>query len=142
MEYFSNLDANMLRLDQSERPELNRGTYEFAVPEEYWAHHPPTRINPSYFSVNPERIGSKQPLPINYIFAFDVSNDAIETGFLKTSCDLLKTVIYGGTRLDGQQLDPCFPPGCQLTILTYDRSLHFYDLKVRVGVDFILVTID
>ncbi|KAF5357009.1 hypothetical protein D9756_006489 [Leucocoprinus leucothites] len=129
-EYFSNLDANMLRLDHAERPELNRGTYDFVVPEEYWAQHPPAKINPSYFSVDPPLTGSKQPLPMNYIFAFDVSNDAVEPGFLKASCDLLKTVLYGGTNLDGEQIDPCFPPGCQISILTYDCTLHFYDLKV------------
>ncbi|KXN91832.1 hypothetical protein AN958_11651 [Leucoagaricus sp. SymC.cos] len=128
-EYFSNLDANMLRLDHADRPELNRGTYEFAVHEGYWPQHPPTKINPSYFSVDPPLAGSKRPLPMNYVFALDVSNDAIETGFLKASCALLKTVLYGGTSLDGQQLDPCFKPGCQLAILTYDRTLHFYDLK-------------
>ncbi|KAJ3571790.1 hypothetical protein NP233_g3515 [Leucocoprinus birnbaumii] len=141
-EYFSNLDANMLRLDHTERPELNRGTYDFVVPEEYWAQHPPAKINPSYFSIDPPPTGSKQPLPMNYIFAFDVSNDAVETGFLKTSCDLLKTVLYGGLTLDGQQLEPCFPPECQLTILTYDSTLHFYDLKVRSDLTPMLIVAD
>lgn len=141
-EYFSNLDASMLRMDHAERPELNRGTVEFVVPEEYWAQHPPPKINPSYFSVEPSPNGSKKPLPMNYIFAFDVSNDAIETGFLKTSCDLLKTVLYGGTSLDGQQLNPCFPPASQIALLTYDRTLHFYDLNVRIRVYFRLTDID
>lgn len=130
----------MLRLDHAERPELNRGTYEFTVPEGYWAQHPPTKINPCYFSADPPQTGFKQPLPMNYIFALDVSNDAVETGFLKTSCDLLKTVLYGGTSLDGQQLDPCFPPGCPLAILTYDRTLHFYDLKVRICINLCLIS--
>ncbi|KAL9710373.1 COPII coat Sec23p-Sfb3p heterodimer component [Leucoagaricus gongylophorus] len=128
-EYFSNLDANMLRLDHAERPELNRGTYEFKVPEEYWAQRPPPKLNPSYYSIIPPALGSKPPLPMNFIFAFDVSNDALETGFFKASCDLLKTMLYGGTTLDGQQTDSSFPPGCQFMILTYDRSLHFYDLN-------------
>lgn len=132
-EYFSNLDANMLRLDHAERPELNRGTYEFKVPEEYWAQRPPPKLNPSYYSIIPPALGSKPPLPMNFIFAFDVSNDALETGFFKASCDLLKTMLYGGTTLDGQQTDSSFPPGCQFMILTYDRSLHFYDLNVRVS---------
>lgn len=133
-EYFSNLDANMLRLDHAERTELNRGTVEFTVSEEYWARHPPAKINPSYFSVGTPPSGPKKPLPMNYIFAFDVSSDAIETGFVKTSCDALKTVLFGGNNFDGQHLDTCFPAGSQLTILTYDRTLHFYDLKVRVRV--------
>ncbi|KAF9442321.1 beta-sandwich domain of Sec23/24 [Macrolepiota fuliginosa MF-IS2] len=127
--YFSNVDANMLRLDHAQRPELNRGTVDFVVSEEYWAQHPPPNINPSYFSAELPLTGPKQPLPMNYIFAFDVSNDAIERGFLKTSCDLLKTVLYGGTSLDGQQLDSSLPPASQVTILTYDRTLHFYDLN-------------
>jgi len=122
----------MLRLDHVQRPELNRGTYELKVPEEYWAQHPPAKLSPSYCSVIPHAIGSKPPLPMNFIFAFDVSNDATETGFLKASCDLLRTVLYGGTTLDGQQTDSSFPPGCQLMILTYDQNLHFYDLNVGV----------
>jgi protein transport protein SEC24 len=129
--YFSNLNANMLRLDHAQRPELNRGTVDFSVPEEYWAQHPPAKINPSYFSIDAPSTGFRTPQPMFYIFAFDVSKDAVETGFLETSCNLLKTVLYGGTSLDQEQLEPCFPPASQITILTYDDTIHFYDLKVR-----------
>ncbi|KAF7763474.1 hypothetical protein Agabi119p4_8011 [Agaricus bisporus var. burnettii] len=127
--YFSNLDANMFRLDHAQRPELNRGTVDFSVPEEYWAQQPPAKINPSYLSIDAPPSGFRTPQPMRYIFAFDVSKDAVETGFLETSCKLLKTVLYGGTTMDQEQREPCLPPSSEFAILTYDDTIHFYDLK-------------
>lgn len=122
----------MLRMDHVQRPELNRGTVDFIVSEAYWAQHPPPKINLSYASVEPPPTGTKKPVPLDYLFAFDVSHDAIETGFLKTACDLLRTVLYGGTSVDGQQIEPCFPAASRIAIMTYDLTLHFYDLNVRI----------
>lgn len=129
--YFSNLDANMLRLDHAQRPELTRGTVDFPVTEQYWAQQPPASINPSYFSTDALPTGARAPQPMLYVFALDVSMDAVVTGFLEASCNLLKTVLYGGTSLDQEQLEPCLPPASQIAILTYDDTIHFYDLKVR-----------
>ncbi|KAG2138496.1 hypothetical protein DEU56DRAFT_755797 [Suillus clintonianus] len=49
-------------------------------------------------------------------------------GFLKSTCNVLRDLLYSGTSFDGIQSDTSFPRGCQLAILTYDTSLHFYDL--------------
>ncbi len=43
-EYFSNLGPNMLRMDHAQIPELNRGTVDFVVAEDYWTQHPPKSI--------------------------------------------------------------------------------------------------
>lgn len=128
-EYFCNLDANFLRLDHAQRPELNKGTVDFAVSdaEAYWAPHPPERINPSYISVEPPPASpastlGREPKPMDYLFAFDVSIDAVSSGFLRTACESLKEILYGE--------DSCFPSECRVGILAFHSELHFYDLSV------------
>lgn len=121
-EYFSNLDANMSRLDHQQRPELNRGTVDFIVPEEYWASPPPLSLTPSYITTEPPSSRPRQPKPINYLFAFDVSAEAIRSGFLKSACDSLFSILYDAL--------PCFPAECHVGILTFDRTLHFHNLSV------------
>lgn len=128
-EYFCHLDSNFLRLDHAQRPELNKGTIDFAVTdtEAYRAPHPPVRINPSYFSVEPPPADpastlGREPLPMDYFFAFDVSIDAVSSGFLRTACESLKEILYGE--------DACFPPECRVGILAFNSELHFYDLSV------------
>jgi protein transport protein SEC24 len=69
---------------------------------------------------------------MNYVFAFDVSNDAVQSGFLATSCASVLKVLYGATDDDGLPIDPCFPEHSRLAIISFDRSLHFYNLSVRI----------
>ena len=129
-EYFCNLDANLLRLDHLQRPELNKGTIDFAVPEAYWAQHPPPRITPLYQSVLPsEDTGYRTPEPMNYVFAIDVSVEAIQSGFTLAACRSLLTVLYGTYSIGHK---PCIPPHTKIAIVTYDRTLHFYNLSVRL----------
>lgn len=52
-EYFSVLDANHLRLDHPQRPELQKGVVDFRVPEAYHAPHAPPRLAPSFASPLP-----------------------------------------------------------------------------------------
>ncbi|KAF8905249.1 protein transporter SEC24 [Gymnopilus junonius] len=120
-EYFCNLDSNMLRLDHLERPEFSKGTIDFDVSssEEYWAQNPPPHITSPYYSVEGPPSGPRKPAPMNYIFAFDVSNEALTSGFIKSSCDALQNVLYGNTN---------FPPSSRIAIVTFDSVLHFYDL--------------
>lgn len=132
-EYFCNLDANLMRLDHLQRAELNKGTVDFIVPEEYWASPPPLSLIPSYYFVEPPSCVPRKPQPMNYMFAFDVSLEAVRSGFLRTSCNSLHDMLYGRTEEDGSVVGSCFPAESHVAILTFDKSLHFYNLSVSVN---------
>jgi len=121
-----------MRLDHLQRPELNKGTVDFVVPEEYWAINPPPKISSSYYLVQPPPPGPRRPQPMDYVFVFDISNEAIQSGFLVTACASLLKVLYGGTSEDGLSLEPCFPENSRLAIISFDQTLHFYNLSVRL----------
>lgn len=134
-EYFSNLDSNFMRLDHANRPELNKGTVDFVVEsDEYWAPPPLPKLTPTYFSPEPPPPTPRKPVPLHYLFALDVSINAVESGFLQSVCGILLDVLYGGTAADGSTFESCFPQGCRLGILTFDQTLHFYNLSVRVAI--------
>lgn len=129
-DYFCNLDASLRRLDHEQRPELNKGTVDFAVGENYWAPHPPPRLSPSYYTVEPPPTTSnRKPQPMAYLFALDVSQEAVQSGFLRAACASLRSLLYGGIGADGSEIQPCFPTESVLGIITYDETLHFYDLS-------------
>lgn len=128
-EYYCNLDASLLRLDHLQRPELNKGTVDFAVPEEYWAPHPPPSIRPLYYSpAPPPSTSRRKPEPMDFVFAFDVSQEAVRTGFLQTGCNALLEVLFGRD----DTVPPCFPPSSRIAILAFDRTLQFHNLSVRL----------
>ncbi|KAG1877098.1 hypothetical protein C8R48DRAFT_689891 [Suillus tomentosus] len=142
-DYFCNLDANLMRIDLPNRPELNKGTVDFVVSgKEYWAPPPLPKMNSSYFSIDPPSSQAREPKSLNFFFAFDVSLEAIRSGFLKAACDVLRDMLYGGTSLDGTLSEPSFPQGSQLAILTYDTSLHFYDLSPASSLASMIVVSD
>ncbi|KAF9380452.1 COPII coat Sec23p-Sfb3p heterodimer component, partial [Podila verticillata] len=100
--YFCNLDMNGRRLDLDQRPELRNGSIEFAVPKEY---------------------SSKPPLPAGYVFAIDVSWTAVQSGMLNEAVKAVKQAIWdenGVSRL---------APGVQIGVMTYDKTVHFYNLS-------------
>ncbi|KIJ62132.1 hypothetical protein HYDPIDRAFT_182910 [Hydnomerulius pinastri MD-312] len=132
-EYFSNLDANFMRLDHPNRPELNKGTVDFAVSsEDYWAPPATPKLAPTYFSAEPPSTTRRKPQPLNYLFALDVSIQAVESGFLQSACNTILDVLYGGTSVDGTTFEPCFPQGCGIGILTFDQTLHFHNLSANL----------
>ncbi|KAF9237386.1 hypothetical protein BU15DRAFT_88812 [Melanogaster broomeanus] len=132
-EYFSNLDANFMRLDHANRPELNKGTVDFIVEaEDYWAPPPLPKLTPTYFSPEPPPTTPRKPQPLNYLFALDVSIQAVESGFLQSVCDIILGILYGGTAVDGSTFEPCFPQCCGIGIITFDQTVHFYNLSANL----------
>ncbi|KAI5888444.1 vWA-like protein [Schizophyllum commune H4-8] len=119
--YFCLLDPNGMRLDHQQRPELCRGAVDFEVGREYWAKGAP-RLSKEHPGLPPVR----EPQPLTYVFALDVSREAVQSGFLRASCEALRGVLFGAT---SSALPPAFPPNSRLCLLTFDRAVHFYDLR-------------
>ncbi|KAH6917831.1 protein transporter SEC24 [Coprinopsis sp. MPI-PUGE-AT-0042] len=139
---FCNLDGNMLRLDHMHRPELNKGTVDFAVPEEYWAQHPPQRLSTPYASHDPQPSGSRPPIPMDYVFALDVTNQAVDTGFLQSACQGLLNALFGYSFEDGTTVEPSIPPKSRVAILTFDETLHYYDLSSDLNPMLVVADLD
>jgi len=68
---------------------------------------------------------------MNYIFAFDTSSEAIISEFLQSSCENLKSILFGSADAEGDQLPPALSALSRVAILSFDTTLHFYDLSVR-----------
>jgi len=85
------------------RPELKFGTVDFVVPREYWAK-------------------DREPKPIHWIIAVDVSSEAVKKGIPEAAADTIRSALYG--EKGG------LPHGAKVAIITFDRSVHFYNLKV------------
>jgi protein transport protein SEC24 len=90
------------RIDENERPELRYGSVEFEVPKDYYS--------------------TRQPQPLSYVFAIDVSVQSIQSGMLPSVCESIKNALYdvhGNSKLQNR-----------IGILTYDKGVHFYNLSV------------
>lgn len=102
-EYFANLDMNGRRVDLNQRPELYYGSVEFAVQDQYCA---------------------RPPTPASYLFAVDVSFNAIRSGMVATFASALKHYLFSGQFV--------FPAGAKIGIITYDKAVHFYNLNPKL----------
>lgn len=118
-EYFAPLDMSGVRVDRMQRPELMLGTVEFMVPKQYW---------------------SKEPVGLRWLFVIDVSQEAVNRGFLEACCEGIMGALYGGEGEDEDEDSDApkkrIPKGSKVGIITYDKSVHFYNLSVsRVFVE-------
>lgn len=111
--YFSNLDETGRRADRYERPELNKGAVEYIAPGEYMV---------------------RPPQPPVFMFVIDVSFSAVSTGMLHAVVDGIKQAIQDKLMPGGQRL--------QVGIITYDTSLHFYNLNPNLSTPQMLVVSD
>jgi len=103
--YFSPLDPSARRIDLDRRPELKYGTVDFVVPKEYWTK-------------------DYAPKPIHWLIAIDVTSDSVKKGIPEAAADAIRGALYGE--------QGGLPEGAKVAIITFDRSLHFYNLNVML----------
>lgn len=109
-EYFAPVTPQGYRSDREQRPELMLGTVEFVVPKEYW---------------------SKEPVPMRWLFLIDVTEESVNKGFLTAVCDGIMNALYGGEKAsdDEEESSGKIPEGSKVGIVTFDKEMHFYNLK-------------
>uniref|UniRef100_A0A8C3PYT3 SEC24 homolog A, COPII coat complex component n=1 Tax=Chrysolophus pictus TaxID=9089 RepID=A0A8C3PYT3_CHRPC len=93
------------------RPEVQNATIEFMAPSEYML---------------------RPPQPPVYLFVFDVSHNAIETGYLNTVCETLLDnldLLPGNTRT-------------KIGFITFDSTIHFYSLQEGLSQPQMLIVSD
>ncbi|KAI9223746.1 hypothetical protein BC828DRAFT_344662 [Blastocladiella britannica] len=99
-DYFSNLDMSGRRSDIMQRPELRYGTVEYVAGKEFY---------------------SSPPQPLAYVIAIDVSWNAVQSGLLAQMASIIRDWLYS------PDAESRFPKGAKVGILTYDKSVHFYN---------------
>lgn len=93
------------------RPEVQNATIEFMAPSEYML---------------------RPPQPPVYLFVFDVSHNAIETGYLNSVCQSLLDnldLLPGNTRT-------------KIGFITFDSTIHFYSLQEGLSQPQMLIVSD
>lgn len=169
-------DAPPLYMTESPnaRLELQRGTVDFLVPKAYWALAPPKRLIHSFVPVTVdsgvhEKKDTKQtsllpsigdaereyrkPTAMHYVFAFDVSLESVQTGLLRSACDILIDLLYGAqSRGDSPEqgadrqttlaTQPWWSPESKIAIVTFDKELCFYDFSPTLDRPATLVVTD
>jgi len=119
-EYFAPTDPTGTRVDRAQRLELTTGTVEYLVPEEYW---------------------SKPPVGLRWLFVLDVSQDAVQKGFLAAFCEGILSALYNEEIEDGSKGDGTMngempeekgkiPPGSKVGFITFDKTMHFFNCHV------------
>lgn len=123
-EYFAPTDHAGVRVDRLQRPELMMGTVEFLVPKEYY---------------------TKDPVPMQWLFMIDVTQEAINRGFLASVCQGILDALYRHDQEDVQQTDaeiPKLPTGTKIGIVTYDKEVQFYNLSPSLATAQMMVMTD
>ncbi|KAL7753856.1 COPII coat Sec23p-Sfb3p heterodimer component [Sorochytrium milnesiophthora] len=114
---FCNLDMSGRRVDIMQRPEFRCGSVEYIATKAYIA---------------------KPPKPVSYVFAIDVSWSAVQSGMLRKTTECLQDWLYGSggalfpNQENGASLYPGLPANAKIAIVTYDRSIHFYNLNASL----------
>uniref|UniRef100_A0AAG5DSX1 Protein transport protein Sec24C n=1 Tax=Anopheles atroparvus TaxID=41427 RepID=A0AAG5DSX1_ANOAO len=103
--YFQHLDHTGQRMDKYERPELVLGTYEFVATKEYCRNNAP-------------------PKAPAMVFLIDVSYNNVKSGLVHLLCAQMKNIIRH-LPVDQDQARTAMKVG----IITYNSSVHFYNLK-------------
>ena len=119
-EYFAPTDPSGIRVDRAQRPELTTGTVEYLVPKEYWA---------------------KQPVGLRWLFVIDVTQDAVQKGFLAAFCEGILAALYDDeeheedtqaeeTNGEVPEERRKIPTGSKVGFVTFDKAMHFFNCSV------------
>ncbi|KAL6721448.1 COPII coat Sec23p-Sfb3p heterodimer component [Lecanora helva] len=130
-EYFAPTDPSGIRVDRAQRPELTTGTVEYLVPKEYWA---------------------KEPVGLRWLFVIDVTQDAVQKGFLAAFCAGILSALYGedddennledeGTNGENEKKRP-LPQGSKVGFVTFDKTMHYFNCNERLDQAQMLVMSD
>lgn len=123
-EYFAPTDVAGIRVDRMQRPELMMGTVEYLVPKEYY---------------------TKEPEPLRWLFMLDITQEAINKGFLASVCQGILDALYGHEREDLTEDDAApqsLPAGSKIGIVTYDKEVQFYNLTTGLATAQMMVMTD
>lgn len=118
-EYFGHLDMSQRRMDLDQRPELRLGSVDFLVGKEYWVQE----------SASSPGAAAREPTPMNYIFAIDVSWTSGRCGLVQEVVAGLKDLLYPAD-VEGRPREGGLPVGAKIAIMTFDRTVQFFNLKV------------
>ncbi|KAM6951724.1 protein transport protein Sec24C isoform 2-T2 [Aplochiton taeniatus] len=116
--YFQHLDHTGKRVDCYERPELSLGSYEFLATVDYCKNN-------------------KLPQPPAFIFLIDVSYNAVKSGLVHMVCQELKSLLDYLPR-ENPELDSVVRVG----FVTYNKVLHFYNVKASLAQPQMMVVSD
>lgn len=100
--YFQPIDAANRRIDWQLRPELSFGTFDIAAPPDYH--------------------GNAAPQPLNHIFLIDVTTEALKKELPHFAAMAIRSALYG----------PDAVKGGRIGIVTFDRTVHFYNLNPKL----------
>lgn len=116
--YFDHIDHLNQRVDRDNRPELCRGSYEFIATADYCK-------------------DNKDPLTPAFIFAIDVSYNAVKSGMVELLCGQLTELIDKLPRDIGQEESKV-----RVGFLTYSNVIHFYNLNPSLAQPQMMVVSD
>ena len=102
--YFGPLDSSGKRADRYEHAELCHGSVDYIAPAEYMV---------------------RPPQPPAFLFLIDVTSTSVNSGMLDVVCATIRDLILS------PESEKRFPGGerCQIGIMTFDTSIHFYNLS-------------
>ncbi|XP_072523513.1 protein transport protein Sec24C isoform X4 [Salminus brasiliensis] len=116
--YFQHLDHTGKRVDCCDRPELSMGSYEFLATVDYCKNN-------------------KIPQPPAFIFLIDVSYNAVKNGMVRIVCQELKTLL---DYLPSEH--PDVQSNIRVGFVTYNKVLHFYNVKASLAQPQMMVVSD
>ncbi|KAK6198172.1 sec-24-like membrane protein [Scheffersomyces amazonensis] len=118
-DYVSYLDNQGLRVDRFQRPELHKGVYDLLVPPEY------------NFG------GLEKPAEsLHHVFLIDISEQSIKQNVNTVIADSIRATLYGQQQPEQQQ------QALKVSIIAFDKRLHFYNLSADLDTTQVVVSSD